>query len=185
MNYKVPSLLRKPNLPGIAQAAYKEAHAFLEAVTQRRMQHAMEFGRKYGTASPAKIAKALAARPQPTGYEAWDKAVAEPDRVEQAKRGGIQEHSVGGLLPFILVGIENPRYDIHASEAFCASDRFTLGHHEGTYWYVQNPDGSIGSRLFATYDAAAHYAEHYQLPRYKAGLPPDRYTRADWSWIQS
>lgn len=180
---KTASLLRKPDLPGVASDLYHAAHTVIDrlfdAAMERKISKAIAFAQKYG-GTPEQIAKASGLPLIHTeGVGLGDK------RVETAKRGGIQEHSVGGLLPFILVAIENPRYDIHVSEAFCASDRFTLGHHEGTYWYAQNPDGSIGSRLFKTYDAAAHYAEHYQLPRWKAGLKPDTYTRADWSWIQA
>lgn len=206
---KIASLLRKPDLPGVVSDLYHAAHTVIDrlfdAAMERKIGKAIAFAQKYG-GTPEQIAKASGlplnrseatalhqdfsglekhvAKHEGDGYAAEGYGLGDK-RVETAKRGGIQEHSVGGLLPFILVAIENPRYDIHASEAFCASDRFTLGHHEGTFWYVQNPDGSIGSRLFKTYDAAANYTENYQLPRWKAGLKPDTYTRADWSWIQA
>lgn len=63
---------------------------------------------------------------------------------EAAMMGGLQEHSIGGPYPWIVVGIENP----------LVNDRVA----QGTFYYVQNPDGTIGSLLYNTAEGAAELA---------------------------
>lgn len=55
--------------------------------------------------------------------------------------GGLQQHSIGGPFPFVLVGIENPR-----------------GLQPGTYWYVQDKAGQRCTIHFRKCDDAADHA---------------------------
>ena len=100
---------------------------------------------------------------------------------ELAKRGGLQDHSIGGPYPWIVVGIENPTY-IHREvwETGAGQDEVeTVRRLEGTFFYVQNPDGTIGSLLYDRAETAAELASQI-----KDGLLNQLlYTRYTWAGI--
>lgn len=100
---------------------------------------------------------------------------------ELAKRGGLQDHSIGGPYPWIVVGIENPTY-IHREvwETGAGQDEVeTVRSLPGTFYYVQNPDGSIGSVLYMKAETAHKHASDL-----KNGFTPQVvHTRATWAGI--
>lgn len=106
-------------------------------------------------------------------------AVEAAEDFEAAQRGGIQGWSVGDLYPYIVVGIDNPSYEIHCESGFCASTRDKVLYHTGTFYYVQLPDGHIGSRLYGSAEDAFDLAVLYKTQPDKV----QRFSRADWSWF--
>lgn len=102
---------------------------------------------------------------------------------EAAKLGGLQDHSIGGPYPWIVVGIENPgyvktrRYFVNETEQEEITYTARL---RGTFYYVQNPDGSIGSLLFDNAHSAGVVASWTKLGVREQHV----YSRYDWADLQ-
>ena len=93
---------------------------------------------------------------------------------ELAKRGGLQDHSIGGPYPWIVVGIENPVYYKATLGDADVGEPVVL---RGLFYYVQNPDGSIGSLLFEQAETA-----HEVASQIKEGLiPPITHSKYTWA----
>lgn len=99
---------------------------------------------------------------------------------EAAKLGGLQDHSIGGPYPWIVVGIENPSYIVEEEWQTGIGSEWveTTKHLEGTFYYVQNPDGTIGSKLFK-FAATAHQ----RAAELKDGRTPVVFTRKEWAGV--
>lgn len=102
---------------------------------------------------------------------------------EAAKLGGLQDHSIGGPYPWIVVGIENPGYVATRRYFINETEQQEITYTErlrGTFYYVQNPDGSIGSYLFRKAKSAHQMAEWIK----QEVLPQRRFTRESWAKIE-
>ena len=77
---------------------------------------------------------------------------------EEAKRGGLQEHSIGDHYPWVVVGVENP--ELHKPEEWATGIGSQLvvpvkgNLVRGTFYYVMNPDGTYATDLYRNADQA-------------------------------